>query len=107
MEKKLEQNEIKTEEIKEIVSQMRKSQIDSTNEFKMQSQLLQEKMAKTKKVVNLQVEDDFKTEYLAPAKDKTSSEAQCDIWEKPDIKTLLSEKVEQKNKKKPKSVSSL
>lgn len=106
MEKKLDQSEINADEIIDISSKMRVSHADVTNQYKKQGQQLQEKLSKTKKEVILTIEEDYKTEYLAKVVETSSQEAQCDIWEKPDYKSMLNEKAEQKNKKKPKSVSS-
>lgn len=105
MEQKIDSGDMKKDEFMELASKMRKSNADATNDIKLQTQLLQEKLSKSKKEVNLKIEEDFKTEYLAPPKDIQNSEAQCEIWEKPDFNTLYTEKVEQKNKKKPISVS--
>lgn len=52
---------------------------------------------------NLKVIDDFKNEYLAPIKEFSPNEAQCDIITG-DPRTLVLEKIETK-KKKPRAVS--
>ncbi len=105
MEKKLDQVDINAEEIIDLSSKMRVSHADATNIYKQQGQQLQEKLSKTKKEVILSVEEDYKTEYLAKRVETNDQDAQCDIWEKPDYKSMLNEKAELKNKKKPKSVS--
>lgn len=105
VEKKFDQPEINSDELTDLSSKMRLSHADATNQYKKQGQQLQEKLSKTKKETILTIEEDYKTEYLAKIVETNSQEAQCDIWEKPDYKSMLNEKAEQKNKKKPKSVS--
>jgi hypothetical protein len=84
---------------------MRKSNAEAMGNFKAQSQLLQNKLEKSKKETILEFHEDYKHTYLAPVKDKKDFDVQCDILEKPpDFKTFCAEKLEKKNKRKPKNV---
>lgn len=90
--------------LKDLANKYNQSSTTFSNDKKKQTELLQEKMNKTKKEIILEEQDIFKTEYLAAIKPTSESEAQCEIWEKPDFKNLFAAKIEQNNTKKVKPV---
>lgn len=106
---KIESEEVEKKiDIKDYATQMRETNIQATNEIKQQGIILTEKLQKTKKDQFYEVQDDFKTEYLAILKDMKEDFVQCEIWEKPDLKALMNEQAEKsKKKEKPKAIQKL